>query len=475
MPLPYQDMTGPGDAGPLRDARLRGGRPLVVDVDDVLMQTSLSSEAIWSEIAHRPAAAIALAAAVLRGPAELKRRLANSAHFDPARLAYDTETVAYMLRVLGEGRPVYLASDTYDSALVGAIAQHLGVFTAWTASADGARLDPEALSLLQSWSQGFDYLGHDSEVLPAGATRIPRRSPAAPSVATSDPVGWRVWARLLRVHQWAKNALVLVPLLTAHQFGLWPAITALFAALAFSLGASAAYILNDLVDVSADRAHATKRERPIASGAIAPAQAISAMALLLIGAITIAAVVSPAFLGVLAGYLALTTAYSFRLKRLALLDVVTLAVLYTIRVVAGAVAIGVAMSEWLFAFSLFIFMALALVKRYVELDRRSSGDRPLSRDYQPNDLAMIAVLAAAAGFNAVVIFTLYISSDTVRALYSHPQIMWASCPVLMYWVARVMLFAQRGLIDDDPVIFALKDRVSWLALGTIGAIMLAAM
>ncbi|MGJ4950888.1 UbiA family prenyltransferase [Bradyrhizobium sp. HKCCYLS20291] len=475
MPLPYSDAIDPAHAGASRDAQPRAGRPLIVDVDAVLAHASLSSEAIWSELAHHPSAIFALAAAVLRGPVEFKRRLVISAHFDPARLAYDTETVGTMLKALGEGRPVYLASDHYDGMLVGAIAQHLGVFTAWSATENGARLDPEALSLLHSWSKGFDYLGQESDVLPDGATPIPRRSAAAATLATAPAVGWRVWARLLRVHQWAKNALVLVPLLTAHQFSLGAMTTALFAALAFSLGASAAYILNDLLDVTADRAHATKRERPIASGAIAPVQAIATMALLLTAAVATAAAISPPFLGVLAGYLALTTAYSFRLKRIALVDVVTLAVLYTVRVVAGAVAIGVAMSEWLFAFSLFIFMALALVKRYVELDRRSSGDRPMSRDYQPDDLAMIAVLAAAAGFNAVVIFTLYISSDTVRALYSHPQLMWACCPILMYWIARVMLFARRGLIDDDPVIFALKDRVSWLALGSMGAIMFAAL
>ena len=156
------------------------------------------------------------------------------------------------------------------------------------------------------------------------------------------------------------------------------------------------------------------------------------------------------------------------------IDVVTLAVLYTIRVIAGAVAIGVTMSEWLFAFSLFIFMSLALVKRYIELSTTRSGERLTSRDYSTDDLSMIAVLAAAAGFNAVVVFTLYISSDTVRALYAHPQTLWIGCPILMYWIARVMLLAQRGQIDDDPVIFALRDRVSWIALGAIGAIMLIA-
>jgi 4-hydroxybenzoate polyprenyltransferase len=462
----------PGDTGAGRDARVRGGRPLVIDLDMVLPHANLTLEAALSEVAQRSDAIFGLLAAALRGPAALKRRIAESSHFDPTRLAYDPETVAFMLKVLAEGRPVYLASDRHDSAHLSAIAQHLGLFAAWAGSVEGARLDAETLKSLQSWNQEFDYLGHAAAALPDGAVRITR--PVREADAAMRPKGWRVWAKLLRVHQYAKNALILVPLLTAHQFGPEAIATALLALLAFSLCASSAYILNDLVDVKADRAHATKRHRPIASGAVPPARAAVVMVALLTAAVAIAAAVSPPFLGVLLAYLALTTAYSFKLKRVALIDVVTLAVLYTVRVIAGAVAIGVTMSEWLFAFSLFIFMSLALVKRYIELSAQRSGDRLMSRDYSASDRSMIAVLAAASGFNAVVVFTLYISSDTVRALYSHPQALWIGCPILMYWIARVMLLAQRGQIDDDPVIFALRDRVSWIALGAIGAILLLA-
>jgi 4-hydroxybenzoate polyprenyltransferase len=461
----------PGHSGAERHVRVPVGRPLVVDLDMVLLHADLTIEAVLSEVAQRSDAIFGLLAAGLRGPAALKRRIAASTHFDPARLAYDPDTVAFMLQVLGEGRPVYLASDHHDAARVSAIAQHLGVFTAWATLPDGAPRNADALSLPRS-SRSFDYLGNAAAALPDGAVRITR--PFRESNSATRSTGWRLWAKLLRVHQYAKNALILVPLLTAHQFGLLPIATALLAALAFSLCASSAYILNDLVDVKADRAHATKRNRPIASGAVPPARAAAIMLALLAAAVTIAATVSLPFLGVLLAYLALTTAYSFKLKRVALIDVVTLAVLYTIRVIAGAVAIGVTMSEWLFAFSLFIFMALALVKRYIELRATRPGERLMSRDYSADDLSMIAALAAAAGFNAVVVFTLYISSDTVRALYAHPQSLWIGCPILMYWIARVMLLAQRGQIDDDPVIFALRDRVSWIALGAIGVIMLVA-
>lgn len=442
-------------------------RPLVVDVDRVLQHGDLAIEVIVSEVSRRPKSALDFFAALLRGPATLKRRIAQASGFDPALLSYQSDAVGFLLRTLGEGRPVYLASDRYGAALVEAVAQHLGVFAAWSAAADGARQQAG----MPGPAAGFDYLGPATTTLPSGASHVDGPVAAARDAAAQS---WRTWAKLLRVHQYAKNALVLVPLLTAHRFGLGPIVTALSAALAFSFCASGAYILNDLVDVGADRAHVTKRNRPIASGAVAPAQATLAMAILLTGAFSIAICLPPAFSGILLAYFALTTAYSFRFKRVALVDVITLAILYTTRVVAGAVAIGVAMSEWLFAFSLFIFMSLALVKRYIELNGQRSGDKPMSRDYSAIDLPMIAVLAAASGFNAIVVFTLYISSETVHALYAHPQVLWAGCPILMYWIARVMLMAQRGLIEDDPVVFALRDRASWLALAAFGAIMLIA-
>jgi 4-hydroxybenzoate polyprenyltransferase len=327
------------------------------------------------------------------------------------------------------------------------------------------------LDLQPALREGFDDLDNPAAELPGVAGRAGRSAPSAGVVRPSS--GQRRWTRLLRVHQYAKNALVLVPLLTAHKFALEPAVTALLAAVAFSLCASSAYILNDILDVRADQAHPTKRNRPIASGAISVTQAALVGILTLALAAAIALSISPAFAAVLLGYLALTSSYSFWLKRIAIVDVVTLATLYAIRVIGGAVAIAVPMSEWLFAFSLFIFMSLALVKRHIELAGRPEGSVLLARDYRAGDKSMVAMLAAASGFNAVVIFTLYISSDAVRALYSHPQLLWINCPILMCWIGRVMLLAQRGLIDDDPVIFALRDRFSWLSLAAIAAITLA--
>lgn len=444
----------------LRDPLRANGRPLVVDIDEILIDAGSSSRGMTSEIAHRLQVVASAAAAALG------RQMppADASGFDPNRTRFDHDAVRFLLQTLGAGRPVYLCSETHAEPFVSAVAGHLGVFTAWAAAQRDAL--PAALD------DGFDYIGGASVALPEFASRVTRpgvSEPAVPPRATLHS-----WLKLFRVHQYAKNALVLVPLLTAHKFALESVATALLAVIAFSLCASSAYILNDLLDIQADRAHPTKRDRPIASGVIPASQAIPALALALLVAFAVAGAMSAAFAGVLLGYFALTTVYSFWLKRIAIVDVVVLASLYTIRVIGGAVAISVPMSEWLLAFSLFIFMSLALVKRHVELASQPEQGVLAARGYQAADQSMVAILAAASGFNAVVIFTLYISSDTVRALYGHPQLLWVGCPILMYWIGRVMLFAQRGLIDDDPVIFALRDRVSWFALGAIGLIMLAA-
>jgi 4-hydroxybenzoate polyprenyltransferase len=288
--------------------------------------------------------------------------------------------------------------------------------------------------------------------------------------------GTSAWIKLLRVRQWAKNALVFVPLVTAQRFDPLAIGEAIGAFIAFSLAASAIYILNDLVDLDADRKHPSKKQRPLAAGTVSITRAMVLIPALLIGAFAGALAISPAFAAVLSAYVALTTAYTFLLKRKMLVDVLTLASLYTIRVVGGAVAIPVRMSEWLLAFSMFIFTALALIKRYVELAARIDKDLsdPTNRNYRKSDLNIVAALGAAAGFNAVTVFALYISSDAVRPLYRHPEALWLICPILMYWLGRALLMAHRRLMDDDPVVFALRDWNSYVALGLIGLILIGA-
>jgi 4-hydroxybenzoate polyprenyltransferase len=281
---------------------------------------------------------------------------------------------------------------------------------------------------------------------------------------------------MLRVHQYAKNLLVFVPLFAAHLLQANPVLEAVAAFVAFCLAASASYILNDLVDLQDDRGHHSKRYRPLASGAVPLIHGLLASPLLLFAAIAIAAAISPPFLGVLAGYFVLTTVYSYYLKRKMLVDVIVLAGLYTIRIIGGAVAVNVVVSAWLLTFSMMMFTSLALIKRYVEVAARKDANLPdlTGRNYKNSDLNTIAALAAASGFNAITVFTLYVSSDAVHKLYSRPELLWLIGPLLIYWVARALMMASRRMMHDDPVVFAIMDRRSLLTVGAIALVILAA-
>jgi 4-hydroxybenzoate polyprenyltransferase len=464
----------------------------VVDLDGTLVRSDLLIEAAFSELGRRPHSALDIALSLSRGKAALKHRLSDGVGFDPARLPYDDAVIATIERAREENRPVYLASASHER-LVSAVADHLGLFDGWFATNEHTNLAGAAKAerLVEAFGErGFDYIGNDSADLAvwsraekAIAIRAPRRvvrklaeaERAAEHLDHARPTA-RTWAKLFRVHQWAKNALLFLPLLASHSFTAVAFTQALLGALAFSLCASAVYVLNDLIDLQDDRTHRTKCRRPLACGQIPLIQGVAAVPILLIASFGVAACVSTAFVAVLAGYLALTTAYSFFLKRIMLVDVMTLACLYTVRVVAGAVAIGVAQSMWLLGFCFAIFLCLALIKRYVELAAKLDANlpAPANRGYRTSDVGLVAALAAAAGFNAVTIFALYVGSDVVRELYSRPEILWLACPVILYWVARALMLAQRRQMDDDPVVFALKDRQSHATTAVVALLAVAA-
>jgi len=285
------------------------------------------------------------------------------------------------------------------------------------------------------------------------------------------------WLKQLRVHQYVKNSLVFLPVVTSHQFTYRAISFALIACAAFSLCASAVYMVNDLLDIEADRQHPKKKYRPLASGAIKPLHGKIAVPVLLALGFASAAVVSSEFCLVLLAYLALTTAYSISFKRKMLVDVVVLAMLYTIRVIAGAIAISVPLSAWLLAFSMFMFLSLALMKRYSELALRIDHNLPdpSNRNYKLDDLAIVGCLAVSSGFNAVTIFALYINSSAVEQLYARPEVLWLVCPVLTYWIGRAMILAHRRMMNEDPIVFAIKDRVSLITGALIAALVLLAM
>ena len=463
-----------------RHEPVTAGVPLAVDLDGTLIRSDLLIETAFSELGRRPQSLIEMFGALSRGKAALKHRLAEPVDFDPSTLPYDEAVLDYIRAARAEGREVYLASASHER-LVKAVADHLGLFAGYFASnADtncGGKI--KAQKLVAAFGEGgFDYIGNDSADLPVwdkAATAIAVRTSGRVSQELKRAHGnvhmlswerptWRTWAKLARTHQYPKNALLFVPLITAHVFEPVAFLKVFLAFIAFSLCASSVYVLNDLVDLQDDRKHRTKCNRPLARGKIPLYQALVAMPLLLIMLMVLAASISLPFLGVLVVYYILTTAYSFWLKRKALLDVLALAGLYTMRVIGGAVVLSVSVSAWLLAFSAALFLSLALIKRFVELAARSDAQLPdsKSRGYRNTDADLVMALAAASGFNAVIVFILYVSSESMHALYSDPQLLWLGAPILTYWIARMLMLAHRRVMDDDPVAFATKDRESMI-------------
>lgn len=468
------------------------GRPLVVDLDGTLIRSDLLIETAFAELGRRPRSALDMFVALWRGKAALKQCAAALVDFDPANLPYDQAVLEEIGAARRIGRPVYIASAG-NERVVKAVAEHLGLFDGHIASDTTTNCSGEmkARRLVEHFGVGgFDYIGNDVADLPvwersaqaivirasAGVSRRLARGTVEVKHLNASRPGWSTWAKLLRVHQYSKNALVLIPLLASHEMNLGNVLVAMLGAASFCLCASSVYLLNDLVDLQADRAHPTKKFRPLASGEIPLAHALLAIPLLLFASVLVAGLVSAAFLGVLLGYFALTVAYSFYLKRKMLIDVVTLAMLYTARIIAGAVAVEVALSQWLLAFSIFIFVALALVKRYAELATRLDMElaEPTNRNYKFGDLGIVAAFAAASGYNAVTVFALYISSPDVNALYSRPQILWLICLVLIYWVSRIVMMAHRRSLREDPIVFAMTDRNSLISFLIIAIAVVAA-
>jgi 4-hydroxybenzoate polyprenyltransferase len=463
--------------------------PLVVDLDRALIRSNLQLESVFAHLRQNAARLGETARALRGGTAALKSHVAATTSLDASQLPYDHEVLNLVRSSVADGVPVYLVS-TGDERHVRAVVEHLGLFTGWFAPGAGENLSQAAKAqrLIDAFgSGGFDYVGSGADDYPIWAAARKRMATrCSQAVRTSlvqldgdavflSPQGSRLraWAKLLRLYQWAKNALVFVPLATAHRFDLAALGAAIAAFVAFSLAASAIYVVNDLVDIEADRKHPTKKNRPLAAGTLPVAAALYVAAGLVLTAIAIACLVTTEFMAVLGFYLVLTTAYSFYLKRKMLVDVIALAILYTTRVIAGAAAVAVPVSAWLLVFSIFIFTTLALTKRYVELAARIDGDLPdpSNRDYRKSDLSVVAALAAGAAFNAVTVFALYISSDAVHHLYRRPDALWLICPILMYWLSRILMLAHRRALDDDPVLFALKDLNSLVAFGLIAEIL----
>lgn len=470
------------DAAEVTNAKVRRDKPLVVDLDGSLLLTDVLYESFLEVLPLGFQATFAAIQALANGKAAVKHHLAQAAELDYSTLPYNPCVINLIQTAKAQGGKVYLATAA-NAKHAKAIADYLGIFDGWFASDEKTNLSgPLKAEILRVafGKNGFDYVGNGPADFPiweiadraygiglSNAEKSRLFALKGNYVTLDDAnVGRRAWFKALRVHQYVKNLLVFVPLATSHQFTLTSITTDVIAFVAFCACASAVYILNDLLDLKSDRAHATKRTRPFASGLLKPRSGLLMAPALLISSLMLATTISLKFLCVMIGYFVLTSAYSVCLKRKMLVDVVVLAMLYTTRIVAGGVAAEIQISEWLLIFSMFIFTSLALIKRYVELARRFDCGLPdrSDRDYRIGDLDAVAALVAAAGMNAVTIFALYVTSDDVKKLYRHPKVLWLICPILIYWICRALMIAHRRLMDDDPIVFALRDRTSTLVM-----------
>jgi 4-hydroxybenzoate polyprenyltransferase/phosphoserine phosphatase len=468
--------------------------PLVVDLDGTLLHSDMLLETGLQFLRQQPWQALRPLRWLLAGKVRLKQELAQRSAIDVTTLPYNQAVLALLQAERARGRRIVLATASH-MLLARRIADHLQLFDEVLASEHEVNLSAQRKRdcLLQRFgARGFDYMGNSRDDLPVwGAARlayvvnasgaVSARAHANGNVAACMPaaaLSLRVLRKALRLHQWAKNFLIFLPLLAAHV-ALQPArlLPALLAFLCFSLCASSVYLLNDLLDLQDDRQHQSKRLRPCASGQLPLAAGVLGAPLLLAAAALLAAWLPWQFGAVLAGYYALTLAYSLSFKRVMALDIITLAMLYTLRLVAGAKAVQVALTFWMLAFSMALFLSLALVKRYAELrearQRASLAPVP-GRGYGPDDLEMIASLGAAAGYMAVLVLGLYTQDHATVALYRQPQLIWLACPLLLFWVTRTWLLTHRGQMHDDPVVFAIKDKTSLLVAAGLALIFWAA-
>ena len=456
-------------------------RPLCVDLDGTLVKSDTLIDSLLLLVRTHPLRALRAPLWLSGGKAALKARVCSHVQLDAAHLPYNRVLLNYLTEQHAEGRKLYLTTGA-DTALAHSIARHLGIFEEVLASDGTTNLtgNHKLESLRRRFpDEGFDYIGNATPDVPllqqAGEAML--ANPSLPLQAKLKlrgiPVSrqfkdrgksLRIFRKAIRLHQWAKNILIFVPMVLAHALRLPLIIDALIAFLCFSLCASATYIVNDLLDIEADRRHHKKRYRPFASGDLPVTAGITIIAVFMALAFTGALFLPRAFLGWMLVYLVTTVSYSLYLKRVVLIDVILLSGLYTLRLLAGGAATSVEISPWLAAFSIFLFLSLAMVKRFSELQNIRAQGSTLSngRGYLLSDIEQIRSFGTASAYASVVVFAFYIYGSGATGLYQHPSRMWLMTPLMILWLSRVWLLASRGELDEDPVIFAVTDRMSLL-------------
>lgn len=458
------------------------GVALAVDLDGTLVRTDTLHESLLKLIRTRPLDLLRLPAWLAAGKARFKHEVAARAPLDAALLPYDDGVVARLRAARDAGRRTALATAA-DRAVAEAVADHLGLFDDVLASEPGRNLSGEAKrdALVARYGErGYDYVADapaDTAAWSAARSAIVVNGVPTLIALLKDDHGnvevasrrggqLRALIEAARPYQWVKNLLVFVPILAAQRLDGEHLMSAALAFLFFGLAASSVYLVNDLMDLEADRRHPRKRQRPFAAGRLPPLYGMIAAAVLIVLALAGAFLTAPLFGVALLAYLAVTSAYSAWLKRFPLIDVIVLAGLYTLRIIAGGVATETPLTLWLLAFSMFLFTSLAFAKRYAEVaDVFERGEREVDgRGYRAGDQSLLMALGSAAGLASIVTLALFVNSPSHPDLYNTPELLWGVCPVLLYWVARIWLAAQRGILTDDPIVFAFGDPASRAAL-----------
>jgi 4-hydroxybenzoate polyprenyltransferase/phosphoserine phosphatase len=456
--------------------------PLVVDLDGTLIRTDMLHESALRALRDKPWDAVRIPYWLSQGKAVLKQRLAQNANFDASSLPYAADLLAWLKVQKAAGRQLVLCTAS-DVSIATAIAAHLDIFDSVMASDGVVNLagQNKAAALEQRFGRaGFDYAGNShadlavwerarrAVVVNASADLATKAAAQCEveRVFEAPAAGLGAWRRVLRVHQWMKNLLLFVPLIAAHlltEIDTWLILMVAF--VAFSLCASSVYIANDLLDLESDRQHPRKCTRPFASGVVPAWMGVLVAPVLLAVSILLASYVGSSFLACMVVYFLLTCIYSWGLKRLVLVDCVTLAILYTLRIIAGAAAAAISLSFWLLAFSVFLFLSLAYVKRYAELQVQlfRGKEKVHGRGYLTTDAPLIQMLGITSGYASVVVLALYLNSEAVLDLYRMPEFVWGAVPVMLFWVSWIWLRAHRGDMHDDPLVFAVKDKVSIVA------------
>lgn len=468
--------------------------PLCVDLDGTLTHTDTLFESVICAMKTKLIVLLYLPFWILRGRTYLKNRLGDYAVPNVELLPYNEAVLDFVRAEKEKGRTIVLATATI-SKIADAVDKHLRLFDAVYSSSRTLNLlstNKQALLVKEFGEKGYDYVGDSSNDLAVWATArraivvssndsfIAKARETNPDVTVLPSVrkGFRPLVKQMRIYQWVKNLLLFLPILLAHRWGYVEGFVSVgLAFLSFGFAASFVYIVNDLVDLDSDRSHPNKRRRPLACGAFSIKRAFAVLPVLPVLSFAIAFAWLPIeFVFVLLAYLVITFLYSFKLKRIYIVDVIVLSMLYTVRILAGSLSSDVPVSSWMLQFSVFLFTSLAFVKRYTELRTAASlGNKSAKgRGYSTSDIEMIRSVGPISGYLAVLVFAFYLNSAEVARLYANTVTLWPVTLCLLFWITRIWFKAHRGEMTDDPIVFTIKDPASYAVFLIIIALLIGA-